>query len=164
MNFRKCCSRTTLTLSRNAARHAPESSPIRIAAARDGVHVALSVSDERRGIPPERVAHLFRKYSGAGGVGPGDGTGGAGLGLAICKGLVEAHGGRIRAESAGRTVELAATEYERLRALSLNAGRVTTHEALLREVWAKRTNADPNVCYSGFGITGTIPGSVLFRD
>ena len=89
----------------NAARQAPESSPIRVAAERDGVHVAVSVADEGRGIAPERLAQLFRKYSGAAvgepGAGTGAGTAGAGLGLAICKGLVEAHGGRIRAESGG---------------------------------------------------------------
>ena len=85
----------------NAARQAPESSPIRIAAERDGMHVAVSVADEGRGIPPERLAQLFRKYSGAAGGETGADTGGSGLGLAICKGLVEAHGGRIRAESAG---------------------------------------------------------------
>ena len=85
----------------NAARQAPESSPIRVAAERDGVHVAVSVADDGRGIAPERLAQLFRKYSGAAVGGRGAGTGGAGLGLAICKGLVEAHGGRIRAESGG---------------------------------------------------------------
>ena len=85
----------------NAARQAPESSPIRVAAERDGVHVAVSVADEGRGIAPERLAQLFRKYSGAAVGEPGAGTAGAGLGLAICKGLVEAHGGRIRAESGG---------------------------------------------------------------
>ena len=82
----------------NAARHCPDTAAIRIAAQRDGVHVAVSVSDEGRGIAPERLRHLFRKYPA-----PGDredGLGG-GLGLAICKGLVEAHGGRIRAESGG---------------------------------------------------------------
>ena len=83
----------------NAARHAPESSPIRVAALRDGVHVAVSVSDEGKGIAPERLPKLFQKYTGA-----GDGgreLAGTGLGLAICKGLVEAHGGRIWAESGG---------------------------------------------------------------
>ena len=85
----------------NAARQAPESSPIRVAAERDGVHVAVSVADEGRGIPPERLAHLFRKYSGAAVGERGAGAGGSGLGLAICRGLVEAHGGRIRAESGG---------------------------------------------------------------
>ena len=48
----------------NAARQAPESSPIRIAGERDGVHVAVSVADDGRGIAPERLAQLFRKYSG----------------------------------------------------------------------------------------------------
>ena len=84
-----------------AARQAPESSPIRVAAERDGVHVAVSVADEGRGIPPERLAHLFRKYSAAAVGERGAGAGGSGLGLAICRGLVEAHGGRIRAESGG---------------------------------------------------------------
>ena len=79
----------------NAARHAPEASPIRVAAERDGVHVAISVSDEG-GVPPERLAHLFRKHSRLGGQDRG-----SGLGLAICKGLVEAHGGRIGATSGG---------------------------------------------------------------
>ena len=80
----------------NAAHHCPDTAPIRIAAERDGVHVAVSVADEGRGIAPERLGQLFRKY-----VTAGDGEVGGGLGLAICKGLVEAHGGRIRAESGG---------------------------------------------------------------
>ena len=79
----------------NAARHSPESAPIRVEAAHDGVHVAVSVADEGRGIPPERLARLFHRYAGA-----ADGYR-VGLGLAICRGLIEAHGGRIRAESAG---------------------------------------------------------------
>ena len=77
----------------NAARHAPESSPIRVKAAREGPHLAISVSDEGDGIAPERLRSLFFRRSGV--------KGGTGLGLAISKGLVEAHGGRIRAESAG---------------------------------------------------------------
>ena len=85
----------------NAARHAPESSPIRVEAARDGVHVAVSICDEGRGIAPERLPQLFRKHVRLAGSGGEAGIGGTGLGLAICKGLVEAHGGRIRAESAG---------------------------------------------------------------
>ena len=85
----------------NAARHAPESSSIQVGAVHDGVHVAISVSDEGRGVPPERLPHLFRKYADVGGGDQAPDFGGVGLGLAICKGLVEAHGGRIRAESAG---------------------------------------------------------------
>ena len=45
----------------NAARQAPESSPIPVEAERDGVHVAVSVSDEGRGIPPERLAQPQRR-------------------------------------------------------------------------------------------------------
>ena len=82
----------------NAARHSPDTSAIRIAAERDGVHVAVSVADDGRGIAPERLGQLFRKYAAAG---DRDGGVGGGLGLAICRGLVEAHGGRIRAESGG---------------------------------------------------------------
>ena len=84
----------------NAARHAPEATPIRVSAAQDGVHVAVTVADEGRGVAPERLGQLFRKRAGPAG-GGGGALGAAGLGLAICKGLVEAHGGRIRAESGG---------------------------------------------------------------
>ena len=83
----------------NAAQHSPESSPILVGAVQDGVHVAISVADEGRGVEPERLPHLFRKYAPSGEEGV---TTGYGLGLAICKGLVDAHGGRIRAESGGR--------------------------------------------------------------
>ena len=85
----------------NAARHSPESSPIRVAAARDGLHVAVSVSDRGRGVPPDRLRHLFRKHGGAASDEGERRPGGSGLGLSICKGLVEAHGGRIWAESEG---------------------------------------------------------------
>jgi len=81
----------------NAALHSADSSPIGVAAFLDGDHVAISVTDRGRGVPPERLPHLFRKRAGATG---GKGVG-YGLGLVICKGLVEAHGGRIWAESRG---------------------------------------------------------------
>ena len=82
----------------NAARYSLESSPILVEAGRDGAYVAVSVSARGRGIPPDRLPHLFRRHAGG-----GDASGMLryGLGLAICKGLVEAHGGRIRAESGG---------------------------------------------------------------
>ena len=82
----------------NAARHSPESAPIRVSAESDGVHVAVSVADAGKGIAPEALAHLFRKYTGDGEERAIESTG---LGLVICRGLVEAHGGRIRAESGG---------------------------------------------------------------
>ena len=85
----------------NAAHHSNELSPIRVAAVRDGVHVAFSVADDGVGVPAERLPHLFRKFSRLDGEERGREIAGSGLGLAICKGIVEAHGGRIRAESDG---------------------------------------------------------------
>lgn len=84
----------------NAARHSPESSPIRVEAVREGVHVAISVADGGRGVAPDRLPFLFRKHALGGGA---DEVVHHGLGPAICEGLVAAHGGRIRAENPGLT-------------------------------------------------------------
>ena len=46
---------------------------------------------------------------------------------------------------AGRPVQLTATEFELLRVLSVNAGRVLTYDALLRQVWGGRKSADPKL-------------------
>ncbi len=87
----------------NAAGYSPDGSPILVAAVRDGLSVEFSVTDQGRGIPSEQIPELFRKFSRAhsSDPGPGSGLAGSGLGLAICKGIVEAHGGRIWAESDG---------------------------------------------------------------
>ena len=85
----------------NAAGYSPEGSPIVVNAVREGVHVSVSVSDQGRGIPAELLPELFRKFSRGNDAGAAPGVDGSGLGLAICKGIVEAHGGRIRAESDG---------------------------------------------------------------
>ena len=82
----------------NAAKHSPHTSPIRVSANDGGAHVAISVSDEGRGIPAASLPHLFRKFSR---LDAEDKGGDTGLGLSICKGIVEAHGGRIWAESGG---------------------------------------------------------------
>ena len=82
----------------NAARHSPESSVIRVNAVREDVARCVLGGDEGRGIPAESLPHLFRKFSRAQSEDQGGDTG---LGLAICKGIVEAHGGRIWAESDG---------------------------------------------------------------
>ena len=82
----------------NAARNSPESSTIWVCAEQVGIHIAISIVDEGRGIPAEHLPHLFRKFSRAS---PEEQGEDAGLGLAICKGIVEAHGGRIWAESEG---------------------------------------------------------------
>ena len=82
----------------NASRNSPGDSVIGVSAVQDGIHIAVSVTDEGRGVPAEQLPLLFRKFSQA----RSDGQGGdTGLGLAICKGIVEAHGGRIWAESEG---------------------------------------------------------------
>ena len=118
----------------NAARHSPESSPVRVSAAREGAHVAVSVADEGRGVPPEMLGRLFARHAAFTGGGAGDGTAASGLGLAICKGLVEAHGGRIRAESEGLgrgarfTFTLPAAEGGDARAKSRPAATPTTAE------------------------------------
>lgn len=84
----------------NAARHSAETSPIRLTAAPEDAHVAISVTDQGKGIAAERLPHLFRKFARSGREDSARRLG-AGLGLAICKGLIEAHGGRIRADSDG---------------------------------------------------------------
>ena len=82
----------------NASRNSPDDSVIGVSAVQDGIHIAVSVTDEGRGVPAEHLPLLFRKFSQA----RSDGQGGdTGLGLAICKGIVEAHGGRIWVESEG---------------------------------------------------------------
>ena len=85
----------------NAASHAHQSSAIRIAAACQGVHVAISVSDDGVGLTAEQLLYLFHKFSRLENEVRDQEFRGSGLGLAICKGIVESHGGRIWAESDG---------------------------------------------------------------
>ena len=87
-----------LNLLSNAARQSAESAVIRVSAVVQGVDVAVSVADQGRGIPAESLPLLFRKFSQAQSEDAGSDTG---LGLSICRGIVEAHGGRIWAESEG---------------------------------------------------------------
>jgi two-component system sensor histidine kinase KdpD len=76
-------------LLENAARHAPPRSTIRIEAVARGGMVEVSVADEGIGVVPfdrERIFQPFRR---------GEGSASSGVGLAICKAIVEAHGGTI---------------------------------------------------------------------
>jgi DNA-binding response OmpR family regulator len=84
----------------NSSRNSAESTGIRVGVMREGAYVAFSVADDGRGLSPELLPMLFRKFARFEGDAP-EGVAGSGLGLAICRGIVEAHGGRIRAESAG---------------------------------------------------------------
>ena len=82
----------------NASKNSPEDSVIRVSAVCSGGDVEVSVVDQGRGIPAEDLPRLFRKFSRRE---DRYTEGDTGLGLAICKGIVEAHGGRIHAESNG---------------------------------------------------------------
>ncbi|MGE0715087.1 MAG: ATP-binding protein [Alphaproteobacteria bacterium] len=79
----------------NAAKYAPAGTEIVVAARNEGDTVAIDVVDHGPGIPPadrERIFDMFYR------VRAGDAQkAGTGLGLAICRGIVEAHGGTIRA-------------------------------------------------------------------
>jgi signal transduction histidine kinase len=88
-------------LVENAAKFSPEGSRIMIgAAAREG-SILISVEDSGIGMPQEVVENLFNRFYQAQQVVSGK-TRGTGLGLAICKGIVEAHGGKIWVESRER--------------------------------------------------------------
>lgn len=84
-----------INLLENAAKYTPPGSPIEVSAeARDGT-VTVSVADRGPGIPPGDELRIFDKFHRAS---QGDAVGGIGLGLTICRGIIQAHGGRIWAE------------------------------------------------------------------
>lgn len=84
----------------NAAKYSPADAAIAVRVEPGPETVTVRVADRGRGIPADKLPHLFKKFSRLHGDEGGKMTG-TGLGLAICKGIVEAHGGRIWAESPG---------------------------------------------------------------
>ncbi len=78
-------------LLENAFKYTPAGMPVRVQARLRDEMVEVRVADRGPGIPPEHREHVFDRFYRM----PHGRVGGAGLGLAICKGFVEAHGGRI---------------------------------------------------------------------
>jgi two-component system, OmpR family, sensor histidine kinase KdpD len=86
-------------LIENAVRYSPAESPIDVSARVEGEQIVWSVADRGPGIPPADLERVFDKfYRVLHGQRSSGYPMGSGLGLAVCKGLVEAHGGRIWAE------------------------------------------------------------------
>lgn len=76
----------------NAFKYSPENSRVTIRARISGEDLEISVLDHGEGIPEQNLRSVFEKFNRGDRTGE---TGGIGLGLSICKGLVEAHTGRI---------------------------------------------------------------------
>jgi two-component system, OmpR family, sensor histidine kinase KdpD len=86
-------------LIENAVRYTPKGSPIEVSAHIEGEQIVVSVADRGPGIPSADLGRVFDKfYRVLHGQHPAGYPMGSGLGLAVCKGLVEGHGGRIWAE------------------------------------------------------------------
>jgi len=92
--------RVVSNLLSNARKYSPNGGPVVVSAAAVDGMVELSVEDEGLGIPADSLPQLFQKFYR---VDTADRRAirGTGLGLAISKNIVEAHGGKIRARSAG---------------------------------------------------------------
>ncbi len=83
-----------VNLLENAARHTPPATAIQITAGRSDNMLWLEVSDIGSGFPPADAERIFEKFYRGEHAMRRTGTG---LGLAICRGIVELHGGKIRA-------------------------------------------------------------------
>ncbi len=81
----------------NAARYSPANTRIMLRARTHNGHVEVVVADQGPGIPPSKREQVFDKFVRLDD--HADRPGGTGLGLAICRGIVQAHGGRIWVES-----------------------------------------------------------------
>jgi two-component system sensor histidine kinase KdpD len=82
-----------VNLLENATKYTPAGSLIEIAARADGDAVTIEVADHGPGLPPGEESRIFEKFFR--GKPAAAGVPGAGLGLAICRGVVDAHGGTL---------------------------------------------------------------------
>jgi two-component system sensor histidine kinase KdpD len=80
----------------NSIKYSPADQPIIIAALAEASSMVVTVTDHGPGVPIAELSRIFDKFYR---VPVPEGAGGTGLGLSICKGIVEAHGGRISAEN-----------------------------------------------------------------
>jgi two-component system, OmpR family, sensor histidine kinase KdpD len=85
-----------INLLENALKYTPPGSPISISASGDGSGVQVEVADRGPGVLERERSLIFDKFYRSK---PDVSDGGAGLGLAICRGIVEAHGGKIWVEA-----------------------------------------------------------------
>jgi len=85
----------------NALRYSPGGGPVYVTAREEPGQVHFEVKDHGLGIPVEKLERIFERFGRAHGIS----YGGLGLGLTIARGIVERHGGRIWAESAGKDGE-----------------------------------------------------------
>lgn len=90
--------RVLTNLTSNALRFTPSGGTVSIVAKRIGKRVQVEVADNGDGIKAEDIPFVFEQFY-RGEKSRSRQTGGTGLGLAIARGIVEAHGGQIRAES-----------------------------------------------------------------
>lgn len=84
-------------LLENAVRYTPAGSPIEISVEVKDGELLVSVADRGPGIPPEDLERIFDKFYRV--RTRQRNISGSGLGLAVCRGLIEAHGGQIWAEN-----------------------------------------------------------------
>ncbi|MBI1291101.1 DUF4118 domain-containing protein [bacterium] len=85
-----------LNLLENAIKYSPDRSPIEVIAREEGDSVILEVADHGPGLEPGEELVIFEKFHRGK---AGQKAGGVGLGLAICKAIVDAHGGQITARN-----------------------------------------------------------------
>jgi|GEM_PF-3350651 len=89
---------TITNLLSNAIKFSPAGATIRVSASHGREGIVFRVSDQGRGIPPEKLESIFERFQQVDASDSRD-KGGSGLGLTICRGIVRQHGGELRVES-----------------------------------------------------------------